>query len=80
MKTKHPPAFAKASAGSQSISSAGLSLALGASTDITERKKAAEALQESERRLSLANEEVGIGLWLSDPVSNDIWASERGLR
>ncbi len=45
-------------------------------SDITERKKVADALQESERRLAEAQEIALIGSWGWDPVADKVWWSD----
>lgn len=47
------------------------------STDITKRKRYEEALQESEKRLALAVEGAGLGLWDQDFSSGKIIRNER---
>jgi PAS domain S-box-containing protein len=48
--------------------------------DVTQRMASADALLESEERLSLATEIADIGLWVWEPASSQIWASDRGFR
>jgi PAS domain S-box-containing protein len=42
-----------------------------------ERKRAGEALRESEARLHLATETAGVGLWAMDPDAGSVWASAK---
>jgi two-component system, sporulation sensor kinase E len=48
--------------------------------DITERKRAEEALRESEYKLSKAQAMSHVGSWSSDPISGDLGVSDELLR
>ena len=41
------------------------------------RKRADEALRESEARLHLATEAAGVGLWVMEPDGSNVWASAK---
>jgi PAS domain-containing protein len=41
------------------------------------RKRADETLRESERRLQLATDAAGAGLWVMDPDGRSVWASAK---
>src|SRR5882724_4564500 len=46
--------------------------------DISERKRAEEALRESEERISLAANTAGLGLWVWDATRDEIWITPEG--
>jgi two-component system, LuxR family, sensor kinase FixL len=46
--------------------------------DITERKRAEEALRESEDRISLAANTAGLGLWVWDAKHDESWVTPEG--
>ena len=46
--------------------------------DISERKRAEEALHESEERISLAANTAGLGLWVWDATRDEIWITPEG--
>lgn len=48
--------------------------------DITERKRAEEALRESEYKLSKAQAMSHVGSWISDPITGDLSVSDELLR
>jgi two-component system sensor kinase FixL len=48
--------------------------------DITERKRAEEALRESEDRISLAANTAGLGLWVWDATRDESWVTPEGRR
>ncbi|MCX6690822.1 MAG: PAS domain S-box protein, partial [Methanoregula sp.] len=56
---------------------AGNQFLVGITSDITERKRAEEALKESEERLNLAIEGANLGLWDLDIVTNDVIHNRR---
>ena len=43
--------------------------------DISERKRAEEALHESEERISLAANTTGLGLWVWDATRDETWVT-----
>ena len=50
---------------------------IGMGVDITDRKRAEEALRESERRLARSQEIAHLGSWELDPVKNElVWSDE----
>jgi PAS domain S-box-containing protein len=48
--------------------------------DITERKRAEEALRESEDRISLAANTAGLGLWVWDAKRDESWVTREGRK
>src|SRR5262245_40908771 len=48
--------------------------------DISERKRAEEALHESEERISLAANTAGLGLWVWDATRDESWVTPEGRR
>ncbi|HEY6363374.1 MAG TPA: PAS domain S-box protein [Candidatus Binatia bacterium] len=48
--------------------------------DISERKRAEEALRESEERMSLAASTTGLGLWVWDASRDESWVTPEGRR
>ena len=48
--------------------------------DISERKRAEEALRESEERMSLAANTTGLGLWVWDASRDESWVTPEGRR
>jgi two-component system sensor kinase FixL len=48
--------------------------------DISERKRAEEALRESEERMSLAASTTGLGLWVWDATRDEFWVTPEGRR
>ena len=48
--------------------------------DISERKRAEEALHESEERISLAANTTGLGLWVWDATRDESWVTPEGRR
>ncbi len=44
------------------------------------RKRSDQALQESEERLSMATAAAGLGVWMLDVGSNEVWATEHWRR
>ncbi|HEX9931233.1 MAG TPA: PAS domain S-box protein [Allosphingosinicella sp.] len=52
----------------------------GIHLDITERKRAEAALEETRRQLDLAVEGLQIGLWSVDPNSGSVWHSDTSRR
>ena len=48
--------------------------------DISERKRAEEALHESEERISLAANTAGLGLWVWDAKRDESWVTPEGRR
>jgi two-component system, LuxR family, sensor kinase FixL len=48
--------------------------------DISERKRAEEALRESEERMSLAASTTGLGLWVWDAMRDESWVTPEGRR
>jgi PAS domain S-box-containing protein len=46
-------------------------------TNALARKRASQALRESEERMTLAAEATGVGVWMWNISSNEVWASER---
>jgi PAS domain S-box-containing protein len=48
--------------------------------DISERKRAEEALHESEERISLAANTTGLGLWVWDAKRDESWVTPEGRR
>jgi len=42
-----------------------------------DRKRADEALRESEARLSLATHAAGVGLWRAEPATGDLWVTPK---
>jgi len=53
---------------------------LGTSKDITKRRRAEEALQQSEERLGQTQAIGHIGSWVYDVSSDTVWASDEGFR
>ena len=49
-------------------------------TNVLARKRADQALRESEERLSLASVTAGFGVWMWNVARNQVWASEHWLR
>jgi two-component system, LuxR family, sensor kinase FixL len=48
--------------------------------DISERKRAEEALRESEERMGLAASTTGLGLWMWDATRDESWVTPEGRR
>jgi PAS domain S-box-containing protein len=48
--------------------------------DISERKRAEEALHESEERISLAATTAGLGLWVWEATRDESWVTPEGRR